>query len=240
MDPGRARTRPHGFGRCRTRPARGCRGKFLERLEGHPDLDVPAARRRPGARGRRGCRFYGLLALFPAMTALVSSYALSPRQARSMNTYRCLPASCRKTPSASSGRRSIGCLRRAMKLGAGFSRQLPAAVWSANGGMKAIIDALNVVYEEDEKRGFFKLNAVSLAFTFGGWSRSCRRSAPWLHSRLSIHDRSGYDHRCAVPDRTVAGSVMTMLVGLALLYRFGPAAARRGGAGSASAARLQR
>jgi uncharacterized BrkB/YihY/UPF0761 family membrane protein len=41
-------------------------------------------------------------------------------------------------------------------------------VWSANGGMKAIIDALDVVYEERENRGFLKLNAISLAFTFGG------------------------------------------------------------------------
>lgn len=31
--------------------------------------------------------------------------------------------------------------------------------------MKAVIDALNVVYEEKEKRGFIKLNLVSLAFT---------------------------------------------------------------------------
>jgi hypothetical protein len=42
------------------------------------------------------------------------------------------------------------------------------AIWSANGGVKAIIDALNVVYDEKEKRGFFKLNAISLAFTVGG------------------------------------------------------------------------
>jgi membrane protein len=42
------------------------------------------------------------------------------------------------------------------------------AIWSANGGVKAVIDALNVVYDEKEKRGFFKLNAVSLAFTVGG------------------------------------------------------------------------
>jgi membrane protein len=33
--------------------------------------------------------------------------------------------------------------------------------------MKAIFDALNIVYDEDEKRGFFKLNVVSLAFTAG-------------------------------------------------------------------------
>ena len=31
--------------------------------------------------------------------------------------------------------------------------------------MKAILDALNVVYEEKEKRGFIKLNLVTLCFT---------------------------------------------------------------------------
>src|SRR5437660_405018 len=36
-----------------------------------------------------------------------------------------------------------------------------------NAGMKAIIDALNVVYEEQERRGFIRLNLVCLAFTLG-------------------------------------------------------------------------
>ncbi len=43
---------------------------------------------------------------------------------------------------------------------------LGVALWSANAGMKAIIDALNVVYDEKEKRSFVKLNLVSLLFTF--------------------------------------------------------------------------
>src|SRR6202044_687308 len=53
------------------------------------------------------------------------------------------------------------------KLGFGFVVGLGVALWSANAGMKAIIDALNVVYEEKEKRGFIKLNLVSLVFTLG-------------------------------------------------------------------------
>jgi len=32
-------------------------------------------------------------------------------------------------------------------------------------GMKAIFDALNVVYNVDERRSFMKLNGISLAFT---------------------------------------------------------------------------
>jgi membrane protein len=53
-----------------------------------------------------------------------------------------------------------------MKLGGTFLALL--AIRSANGGVKAIIDALNVFYHEKEKRGFLKLNAISLGFTAAG------------------------------------------------------------------------
>jgi Virulence factor BrkB len=51
------------------------------------------------------------------------------------------------------------------KLSLGFIVALGVALWSANAGMKAIIDALNVVYDEKEKRSFVRLNALSLLFT---------------------------------------------------------------------------
>src|SRR5262249_19028578 len=41
------------------------------------------------------------------------------------------------------------------------------SLWSANAGMKALFDALNIVYIAEERRGLIKLNAVSLAFTAG-------------------------------------------------------------------------
>jgi membrane protein len=34
--------------------------------------------------------------------------------------------------------------------------------------MKSLFDTLNIVYGEEEKRGFVKLNAISLPFTVGG------------------------------------------------------------------------
>jgi hypothetical protein len=52
-------------------------------------------------------------------------------------------------------------------LGLGFFLGLALALWSANAGMKAVIDALNVVYDEREERGFVKLTLVALAFTLG-------------------------------------------------------------------------
>ncbi len=52
-------------------------------------------------------------------------------------------------------------------LGATFLFGLTLAIWSANAGVKAVIDALNVAYEEREKRGFVRLNLLALAFTSG-------------------------------------------------------------------------
>src|SRR5258708_24968392 len=53
-------------------------------------------------------------------------------------------------------------------LGFTFLFGLALALWSANAGVKAVIDALNIVYEEREKRGFVRLNLLSLTFTAGG------------------------------------------------------------------------
>ena len=83
------------------------------------------------------------------------------------------------------------------KLGFGFIFGLAVALWSANAGMKAIMDALNVVYEEKEKRGFIKLNLISLAFTIAAivsvsvssWRRRGSSGGAQL-SRASKSDRA--------------------------------------------------
>ena len=36
------------------------------------------------------------------------------------------------------------------------------ALWSASRGMGGLITALNIAYEENEKRGFFKLNLTAI------------------------------------------------------------------------------
>ncbi len=52
-------------------------------------------------------------------------------------------------------------------LGISFLVSLMISLWTANSGVKAVFDALNFAYDVDEKRGFLKLNAVSLLFTIG-------------------------------------------------------------------------
>jgi membrane protein len=107
-----------------------------------------------------GAVFYGLLAVFPAVTALVSLYGLfaSPSAISDQLSLlaEILPQGAVEILREQIGRLTAGS---GAKLGFGFVFGLAVALWSA------IMDALNVVYEEKEKRGFIKLNLISLAFT---------------------------------------------------------------------------
>ena len=69
----------------------------------------------------------------------------------------CCPAA-RSTSSAS--RSSASPPRAAARSGFAFFSGLLLSLWSANAGMKAIFDALNIVYEEEEKRSFIRLNSA--------------------------------------------------------------------------------
>ena len=42
------------------------------------------------------------------------------------------------------------------------------ALWGANGAMSALVQAMNMAYHEKEKRNFFHVTALTLAFTFCG------------------------------------------------------------------------
>lgn len=131
-----------------------------------------------------GVVFYGLLALFPAITALVSSYALFAN-AKTVNDHLAFLGGFLPQGTFSIVQDQVGRVlaKGDMKLGGALFGSLLLAIWSANGGVKAIIDALNVVYDEKEKRGFFKLNAVSLAFTIGESLEFYSQLGSWLSPR---------------------------------------------------------
>jgi len=115
-----------------------------------------------------GVTYYALLAVFPAIAALVSIYGLFAD-----------PATIQEHLNAMSGFLPGGAVeiiaeqvkRIASKgsgaLGFGFIFGLAISLWSSNAGMKAVFDALNIVNDEEEKRSFVRLNLTSLAFTVG-------------------------------------------------------------------------
>lgn len=171
-----------------------------------------------------GVVFYGLLALFPAITALVSLYGLFTT-----------PASISEHISVAAGMLPSGGVeileeqvnrissKGETKLGFTFLFGLALALWSANAGMKAIIDALNVIYDEKEKRGFIKLNLLSLAFTIGGIFAILLAigAIVVLPLLLSFVGLGGISETLLRLLRWPALLVL-VIVGLGLLYRWGP------------------
>jgi membrane protein len=115
-----------------------------------------------------GVTFYGLLAIFPAIAALVSLYGLvaDPLVIRGHleQLSSLLPGGAievvgdqiQRVSEAGTGTLGISSLV-----------SLAIAIWGANAGVKAMFDALNVAYGAKEERSFIKLNLVSLAFTVG-------------------------------------------------------------------------
>jgi membrane protein len=113
-----------------------------------------------------GVVFYSLLAIFPAIAAFVSLYGLIA-DASTIDSHLSLAAGIFPAGAVDILHEQITRLtaKSDAKLSLGFITGLAVALWSANAGMKAIIDALNVVYDEKEKRSFVKLNLLSLLFT---------------------------------------------------------------------------
>jgi membrane protein len=114
-----------------------------------------------------GVVFYSLLAIFPAVAAFVSLYGLIA-DASTIDAHLSLASGVLPSGAVDILHEQITKLtaKGPGKLSFGFVIGLAIAFWSANAGMKAIIDALNVVYDEKEKRSFVTLNLVSLLFTF--------------------------------------------------------------------------
>jgi membrane protein len=168
-----------------------------------------------------GVVFYSLVALFPAIAAGVSSYALVADAATiskhlSIAALDLLGQEITRIAAKSDG-----------KLTFGFVLGLGIALWSANAGMKSVFDALNIIYDENEKRGLIRLNLISLFFTI------CAIVAAGMAVMLVVVFPlllAGFGLTSA--DHPVVGYLRwplmfaVIIFGLAVLYRYGPSRRR--------------
>ncbi|MEO6202017.1 MAG: YihY/virulence factor BrkB family protein [Nitrospirales bacterium] len=113
-----------------------------------------------------GVAFYGTLALFPALAAIVSVYGLITSQQEvqeqitSISDF--LPQDAQsiiheQLMSISTSTESA--------LSFGAIGGLLLAIWSASKGMTGLITSLNIAYNEEETRGFVKITALALGLT---------------------------------------------------------------------------
>jgi len=166
--------------------------------------------------------FYALLALFPAIAAFVSIYGLfaDPGQiANQLDTLSgILPGGgmeimrdqLTRVASQSNGSLTIGVIFGVL-----------VSLWSANGGIKALFDALNVVYGEEEKRSFLRLNAITLAFTLAMLCFAVVALVAIVAVPVILHALPGF---LGTVINWARWPVMAVLiaVALALIYRYAP------------------
>ncbi|MBW9117309.1 YihY/virulence factor BrkB family protein [Rhizobium cauense] len=113
-----------------------------------------------------GVTFYLLLALFPALAALVAIYGLIADPATMADHLRELSGLLPPGAFDLLAERIKSLVEtRSSTLGVTFFVGLAVALWSTHSATLAIFDAMNVAYEEKEKRGLIKLNALGLCFT---------------------------------------------------------------------------
>ena len=170
-----------------------------------------------------GVTFFALLAIFPAIAALVSVYGLVA-DASTINDQ--LASLQGILPQG-----ALDILSDQVKnldengnatLGLSLIVSIALSVWSANGGMKHIFDALNLVYNEREKRNFVVLNLVSLAFTAGALlflilALGAVVVLPVVFEFVGIGKEAWWLALLRWPVLLLA-----VLGGLAVLYRYGP------------------
>lgn len=113
-----------------------------------------------------GMAFYGLLAIFPGLAALVSIYGLiaNPEDVQAQlgmlagvipdNVYRIIENQLAQVAQGSPG-----------TLSATAAGSILLSLWGATRSIKAFMAAMNIAYGETEKRGIIKQNLVSFGLT---------------------------------------------------------------------------
>jgi membrane protein len=171
-----------------------------------------------------GVTFYALLAIFPALAALVSLYGLFADPATIASHLQTLAGVL-----PGGGLEVIGgeinriAAQQNSTLGVTFLTGWAVSLWSANAGIKALMDALNLVVEAEERRGFFRLNAVSLAFTVGAILFVLLAIAGMVIVPLALHFL-GVPDTPAILVKILRWPLFLVVVAIALaiLYRHGP------------------
>ena len=115
-----------------------------------------------------GVAFYAMLAIFPAIIAVVTVYGMvaDPRQVQSQvdQFAKSLPSGAdalltqQLTNVVTAGRQALSI---------GLVLSLLALLWSVSSGVQGLVKSLNVIYDERETRGFVKLRGLSLLLTIG-------------------------------------------------------------------------
>ena len=115
-----------------------------------------------------GVAFYGFLALVPLLGAIVLSYGLVASPATVVGNMKSLTSVMPAQAAQLVGEQLMNVVQTSGgKKGFGLLLALGLALFGARNGAGSVMTALNIAYEEKEKRGFVAVNLTALAITGG-------------------------------------------------------------------------
>jgi membrane protein len=171
-----------------------------------------------------GVTFYLLLAIFPALAAFVSLYGLfSDPQAITGHVAALEGVVPDEGLALIQNQLAELAGQQGGALTFGFLVSFAIAFWSAQNGVKAIIEGLNIAYNEAEKRSFVKLTLVAFAFTLGAMLVAILMlfAVAVLPAVMALVELGGVGDLVL---RLARWPILLVVIalGLTLLYRFGP------------------
>ena len=115
-----------------------------------------------------GVAFYSFTALVPLLGAIVLTYGLVADPASVMQHFQQLSELLPADAARLIGEQLLNVVNTAgTKKGFGLLLALAIAFWGATKATGAIVTAMNIAYEEEERRSFVKRTAVNLAMVIG-------------------------------------------------------------------------
>ena len=171
-----------------------------------------------------GAAYYGFLALFPALIAMVTIYGLvaDPAQVRDQveSLSKTLPPDTAKLIGDQLTSIAAGS---SQALSIGLAVSVLGALFSASGSVGNIVKAINIAYDEEETRGFLKLRGLSLLLTLGAVlffvvSLGLVAVLPAVLQQVGL----GTVGEIAVGVGRWVALVVFVLIALAVVYRYAP------------------
>ena len=171
-----------------------------------------------------GVAFYFLIALIPAIAALVSIYALvadpaevgdqlaSFLSAAPEDVGQLVLSQAERVAATSSGAASISAVVSVL-----------LALWAASAGCQHLIEAVNMAYDEEETRGFVKLRGLALAMTIGSVIFLAVAIGAIAVVPAMLEDTAlGDVATTAIQILRWPAVAIFVILGLAVLYRYAP------------------
>jgi membrane protein len=171
-----------------------------------------------------GVAFYGLLAVFPGLVALVGIYGLVADPA-SIDQHAAALSSILPPQAAEVLMTQLHDLASTDRtaLGIGAIGGILLALWSASAAVRTLMEALNVAYNEEESRGFVRFYGTALALTFGGILGVIVAIALVI-ALPALMNALGLNWLVDIIVRLARWPILALLaaVAFAIVYRYGP------------------